>query len=263
MQPLDKRQSRVHAAPTSPRAADHSRTLHPVRRPAPARPASRASPSATNLSVWSTCAPASYATANEIGRRTTDDLPERRTARRMPHWPRWRDFASQIADKEGNRRVPHRPPPAPRAWRRPRWRSPPPPCSPSAAAPPGRSRRPPTRSPAIDGANGIGRRHRGTQRASRPDRAREDYPAGSDARLLFWISNDGARPRDTLTAVSTPPPPSRSTIRGEPTVPGADLADFAERHRHPGHRHRIHAGPALRRVDPGDVLLRERRRHSR
>jgi copper(I)-binding protein len=54
---------------------------------------------------------------------------------------------------------------------------------------------------------------------------REKYPAGSNARVLLWISNDSLTP-DTLSAVSTSAAKS-VRITGDATVPGQTLADFA------------------------------------
>ena len=52
----------------------------------------------------------------------------------------------------------------------------------------------------------------------------EGYPAGSDARLLLWISNDGLE-TDTLSGVSTPAAESVQ-ISGDPTLLGQTLTDF-------------------------------------
>lgn len=77
---------------------------------------------------------------------------------------------------------------------------------------------------AIDGANGtVG--DVAVLNARLAPTAREDYPAGSDARLLLWISNDSLNP-DTLTGVSTSSAQSVDIV-GDPVVPGQSLADFA------------------------------------
>lgn len=77
---------------------------------------------------------------------------------------------------------------------------------------------------AIDGANGtIG--DIAVLNARLAPIAREKYPAGSDARVLLWISNDGLDP-DSLSGVSTSAAES-VRITGDPIVPGQTLADFA------------------------------------
>jgi hypothetical protein len=77
---------------------------------------------------------------------------------------------------------------------------------------------------AIDGANGtIG--DIAVLNARLAPTEREKYPAGSDARLLLWISNDGLNP-DALSSVSTSSA-SSVKITGDPAVPGQTLADFA------------------------------------
>ena len=53
----------------------------------------------------------------------------------------------------------------------------------------------------------------------------EYYRAGSDARLLLWVSNDGLQ-ADTLNEISTPSADSVE-ISGDSTVPGQSLIDFA------------------------------------
>jgi len=53
----------------------------------------------------------------------------------------------------------------------------------------------------------------------------EDYPAGSDARLLLWISNDGLD-ADSLSGVSTTAAES-VRIGGDPTLQGQTLTDFS------------------------------------
>ena len=77
---------------------------------------------------------------------------------------------------------------------------------------------------AIDGANGtVGDLTVLNARLAPTDK--EDYPAGSNARLLLWISNDSLTP-DTLSGVSTSAAKSVK-ITGDATVPGQSLADFA------------------------------------
>jgi len=77
---------------------------------------------------------------------------------------------------------------------------------------------------AIDGANGtVG--DIAILNARLAPTEREKYPAGSDARLLLWISNDGLT-ADTLSSVSTSAADSVE-ITGDPAVPGQTLADFA------------------------------------
>lgn len=77
---------------------------------------------------------------------------------------------------------------------------------------------------AIDGANGtVGSLTVLNARLAPTDS--EDYPAGSSARLLLWISNDGLTP-DTLNGVSTSAAKSVK-ITGDASVPGQSLADFA------------------------------------
>jgi len=77
---------------------------------------------------------------------------------------------------------------------------------------------------AIDGANGtIG--DIAVLNARLAPTAREKYPAGSNARLLLWISNDSINP-DALSSVSTSAANSVK-ITGDPAVPGQTLADFA------------------------------------
>ena len=77
---------------------------------------------------------------------------------------------------------------------------------------------------AIDGANGtIG--DIAVLNARLAPTEREEYPAGSDARLLLWISNDSLT-ADTLSGVSTSAADSVE-ITGDPAVPGQTLADFA------------------------------------
>ena len=53
----------------------------------------------------------------------------------------------------------------------------------------------------------------------------EGYPAGSNARLLLWISNDSLNP-DTLSGVTTSAAKSVRIV-GDPIIPGQTLADFA------------------------------------
>lgn len=77
---------------------------------------------------------------------------------------------------------------------------------------------------AIDGANGtVG--DIAVLNARLAPTAREQYPAGSDARLLLWISNDGLN-ADELTGISTSAADSVE-INGDAIVPGQTLADFA------------------------------------
>jgi hypothetical protein len=77
---------------------------------------------------------------------------------------------------------------------------------------------------AIDGANGtIG--DITVLNARLAPTERQDYPAGSNARLLLWISNDSLNP-DTLSGVSTSYASSVKIV-GDPIVPGQTLADFA------------------------------------
>lgn len=77
---------------------------------------------------------------------------------------------------------------------------------------------------AIDGANGtIGDLTVLNARLAPTDG--EDYPAGSSARVLLWISNDSINP-DTLSGVSTPAAKSVK-ITGDALVPAQTLADFA------------------------------------
>src|SRR6478752_4861424 len=77
---------------------------------------------------------------------------------------------------------------------------------------------------AIDGANGtIG--NIAVLNARLAPTEREKYPAGSNARLLLWISNDGLN-ADELSSVSTSAA-SSVKITGDPAVPGQTLADFA------------------------------------
>ena len=77
---------------------------------------------------------------------------------------------------------------------------------------------------AIDGANGtVG--DIAVLNARLAPTQPQGYPAGSNARLLLWISNDSLTP-DTLNGVTTP---AASSVRivGDPIVPGQTLADFA------------------------------------
>jgi copper(I)-binding protein len=53
----------------------------------------------------------------------------------------------------------------------------------------------------------------------------EDYPAGSSARVLLWISNDSINP-DTLSGVSTTAAKSVQ-ITGSAQLPAQTLSDFA------------------------------------
>jgi len=77
---------------------------------------------------------------------------------------------------------------------------------------------------AIDGANGtVG--DLTVLNARMAPTSGDDYPAGSDARVLLWISNDSINP-DTLTGVSTSAAKSVK-ITGDAAVPGQTLADFA------------------------------------
>ena len=55
--------------------------------------------------------------------------------------------------------------------------------------------------------------------------AEQKYPAGSDARVLLYLSNDGLNP-DTLTSVSSPAAKSVQ-ITGDPVVPGQTLVDLS------------------------------------
>ena len=77
---------------------------------------------------------------------------------------------------------------------------------------------------AIDGANGTVGDIAVLNARLEPTR-REDYPAGSDAQLLLWISNDSLQP-DTLTGITTSAAESVDIV-GDPTVQGQTLADFA------------------------------------
>ena len=77
---------------------------------------------------------------------------------------------------------------------------------------------------AIDGANGtVG--DIAVLNARLAPTQPQGYPAGSNARLLLWISNDSLTP-DTLNGVTTS---AASSVRivGDPIVPGQTLADFA------------------------------------
>lgn len=77
---------------------------------------------------------------------------------------------------------------------------------------------------AIDGANGtVG--NIAVLNARLAPTARESYPAGSDARLLLHISNDGFT-ADTLESVTTSAAQSVE-INGDATIPPQTLADFA------------------------------------
>lgn len=77
---------------------------------------------------------------------------------------------------------------------------------------------------AIDGANGtVG--DIAVLNARLAPTAREYYAAGSDARLLLYISNDGFA-ADTLEAVSTSAAESVE-ITGDPTLPPQSLVDLA------------------------------------
>ena len=77
---------------------------------------------------------------------------------------------------------------------------------------------------AVDGANGaIG--DLTVLNARLAPTEREKYPAGSDARVLLWISNGSINP-DTLTGVSTPVAQSVK-ISGGGAIPGETLKDFA------------------------------------
>ncbi len=77
---------------------------------------------------------------------------------------------------------------------------------------------------AIDGSNGsAGDVHLLNVRLAATDK--EKYPAGSNARVLAWISNNGLNP-DTLTKVSTPVATSVK-ISGDGSAPGQSLVDFA------------------------------------
>jgi hypothetical protein len=77
---------------------------------------------------------------------------------------------------------------------------------------------------AIDGANGtIG--DIAVLNARLASTPRDDYPAGSDARLLLWISNDGLS-ADTLENVSTSAAESVE-IAGDRSLPPQTLSDFS------------------------------------
>ena len=77
---------------------------------------------------------------------------------------------------------------------------------------------------AIDGANGtVG--DIAVLNAMLAPTERESYPAGSDARLLLYISNDGLT-ADTLESVTTGAAGSVE-ITGDPTLPPQTLSDFA------------------------------------
>ncbi len=77
---------------------------------------------------------------------------------------------------------------------------------------------------AIDGANGtVG--DIAVLNARLAPTPREDYPEGSDARLLLLISNDGLT-ADTLESVTTSAAESVE-ITGDPTLPPQKLTDFA------------------------------------
>ncbi|MET0865858.1 MAG: hypothetical protein ABWZ98_16125, partial [Nakamurella sp.] len=54
----------------------------------------------------------------------------------------------------------------------------------------------------------------------------EYYKAGSDARLLLWVSNDGLK-ADTLSQITTSAADSVDIDGGPAEVPGQTLADFA------------------------------------
>jgi hypothetical protein len=77
---------------------------------------------------------------------------------------------------------------------------------------------------AIDGANGtVG--DIAVLNARLAPTVREDYPAGSNARLLLYVSNAGLA-ADTLESVSTSA--ARSVrITGDQTLPPQKLSDFA------------------------------------
>jgi len=76
----------------------------------------------------------------------------------------------------------------------------------------------------IDGANGtVG--DIAVLNARLAPTAREDYPAGSNARLLLYISNDGLSP-DTFEGVSSSAADSVE-VRGDVTLPPQQLSDFA------------------------------------
>ena len=77
---------------------------------------------------------------------------------------------------------------------------------------------------AIDGANGI-IGDLTVLNARLAPTASEDYPAGSNARVLFYISNDSINP-DTLSGVSTPAATS-VRVAGDAVLPGQSLVDFA------------------------------------
>lgn len=77
---------------------------------------------------------------------------------------------------------------------------------------------------AIDGANGsTGAITVLNARLSPPPRS--EYPAGGDARLLLWISNEGDNP-DTLSSITTPAAQS-VRITGDATIPAQYLADLS------------------------------------
>jgi hypothetical protein len=77
---------------------------------------------------------------------------------------------------------------------------------------------------AIDGANGI-IGDLTVLNARLAPTSGEDYPAGSNARLLLWVSNDGLNP-DTLSGVSTTAAKSVK-ITGDAALPGQSLVDFS------------------------------------
>jgi len=77
---------------------------------------------------------------------------------------------------------------------------------------------------AIDGANGIVGDLTVLNARLAPTSG-QDYPAGSNARVLFWISNDSINP-DTLSGISTTAAKSVK-ITGDAVLPGQSLVDFA------------------------------------
>ncbi len=77
---------------------------------------------------------------------------------------------------------------------------------------------------AMLGANGeVGNLSALNVRLERP--TGEKFPAGSDARVLLWLSNDGINP-DTLTGVSTTAAESVQ-FTGDGVIPGQTLIDLS------------------------------------
>jgi copper(I)-binding protein len=77
---------------------------------------------------------------------------------------------------------------------------------------------------AVLGANGeVGNMSALNVRLARPDA--EKYPAGSNPRVLLYLSNDGINP-DTLTSVSSSAAQSVQ-ITGDPVIPAQTLLDLS------------------------------------